>query len=103
MLERHVTSTQALAASGAALLVAVLPLLALKLGRPTGGLGDFLFVFCPTLSIFAPASLAVVTFADIVKRTTDKRLIAAFVLSLTGVAAVAAFIYLRIQQHYAIT
>ena len=85
-------------ASVVVLAVVVWPLLTLQFGRPTSWFANFLFLLCATVSVFAPASLCVATFIDIIRRRADARLIAAFVLSLAGVATVAAFIYLRIHQ-----
>ena len=97
--ERVVTPTQALMASVVLLAIAAWPLLTLQFGRPTSWLGDFLFLLCATLSVFAPAGLCIATFIDIIRRRADARVIAAFVLSLAGVVAIAAFVYLRIHQY----
>jgi hypothetical protein len=98
-LQLMVTPTQTLVASVVVLVVAVWPLLTVQFGRPTSWFGNFLFLLCATVSVFAPASLCIATFIDIIRRRTDARLIAAFVISLAGMAAIAAFIYLRIHQY----
>ena|SRR5688572_12673108 len=98
---RIITPTQALAASGAAFLIALWPLLSLHLGQPTSWFGQFLFLLCATVSIFVPASLSIATFIDVMRRRSDTRTVAAFVVSLAGVAAIAAYIYLRIHKYYA--
>jgi hypothetical protein len=97
-LQLKVTSRHTLMASVVVLAMALWPLLTLQFGRPNSWFGNLLFLLCATVSVFAPASLCVATFIDIIRRRADARLIAAFVLSLTGMAAIAAFIYLRIHQ-----
>jgi len=94
-----VTPTQALIASVVFLAMAAWPLLTVQFGRPTSWFGDFVFLLCATFSVFAPASLCVTTFIDIVRRRRDARSIAAFVLSLAGVAAITAFIHEQIHQY----
>lgn len=96
---RVVTPTQALMASVVVFLAALWPILTLQLGRPTSWFSNFLFLLCATSSVVAAPSLCVATFIDMVRRRADARLLAAFVLSLAGVAAMVAFIYLRIHQY----
>ena len=98
-LARLVTPTQALCASVVLLVMALWPLLTLRVGRPTSWLGDFLFLSCATLSVFAPAALCIATFMDVIRRRADARVVVAFILSLVGFAAIALFIYLRIHQY----
>ncbi len=94
-----VTPTQALIASVVAFVIALWPMLTLQLGRPTSWLGDFLFLLCATSSVFLAPSLCIATCMDIIRRRGDSRLLVAFLLSLAGVAAMVAFIYLRIHQY----
>ena len=96
--ERMVTPSQTLVASVVLFCVALWPLLTVRFGRPMSWFGDFLFLLCATVSVFAPAALCVATFIDIIRRRADARLIAAFVISLAGVVAIVAFIYLRIRS-----
>jgi hypothetical protein len=99
LFECIVRPTQALLASVVVFVVAIWPILTLQLVRPTGWFGDSLSVLCATSSVFTGPSLCVAIFMDIVRRRADARLLIAFVLSLAGVAAMVAFIYLRIHQY----
>ena len=94
-----ITPFQTLVASVVLFCVALWPLLTVQFGRPTSWFGDFLFLLCGTVSVFAPAALCAATFIDIIRRRADARVVAAFVISLAGVAAIAAFIYLAIHQY----
>lgn len=98
-LQLLVTPAYSLLASVVLLIVAVYPLLTLKFGRPTSWFGNFLFLLCATLSVFAPATLCGATFIDMIRRKGDGRVIFAFVLSLAGVAAIGAYIYLYLHQY----
>jgi hypothetical protein len=98
-LEPMVTPTQTLIASGVVFAAAVWPMLTLRLGHPTSWFGEFVFLSCATLSVLAAPSMCLATLIDIARRRADARLVLAFVLSLAGLAAISAFIYLRIHQN----
>ena len=95
-LQLWITPRQTLAASMVVFLVALYPLLTVPLGRPTTWFGEFLFLLCAIISVFAPAALSTVTFIDIIRRWADAQVIGACAISLAGVAATVGFIYLRI-------
>jgi len=94
-----VTPTHALQASAIVFLLALWPLLTLWLGRPTSWFGDLTFLFCAMFSILGAPALCLATFMDLVRRGLNTRLIGAFLMSLAGIAAIAAFIYLRLHQY----
>ena len=95
-LPLSIKSRQALAVSVVVFLMSLWPLLTVPLGRPTSWFGDFLFLLCATVSVFAPATLFVVTGIDIIRQRADARVVGACAISLSAVAATAAFIYLQI-------
>jgi len=98
-LEKMVTPTQTLIASGVVFLAALWPLLALRIGRPTSWLGELVFVFCASGSVLTAPSMCLATAFDIIRRRADARVFFAFVLSLAGVGAICTFIYLRLHQY----
>jgi hypothetical protein len=97
-LDRVLAPKQTLGLGIALFLIALYPLLTLRVGRPTSWFGEFVFLFCACISFVASPGFTVALFWDILRRKAGPATFSAFVLSMAAVAAISSFIYLRIRQ-----